>query len=99
LRLDELISKKDKYKSVQHTIGKRPQAKEQTTNHKAAPLPGVFLGEESILYTGKNIRRCCASGVFFLLCVFIIGRNRFGSRMKPLRIKHVTCTDINTKTA
>ena len=29
----------------------------------------------------------------------IIGRNRFGSRMKPLRIKHVTCTDINTKTA
>ena len=65
MRLDELISKKDKYKSVQHTIGKRPQAKEQTTNHKAAPLPGVFLGEESILYTGKNIRRCCASGVFF----------------------------------
>ena len=57
MRLDELISKKDKYKSVQHTIGKRPQAKEQTTNHKAAPLPGVFLGEESILYTtGKNIR-------------------------------------------
>ena len=30
---------------------------EQTTNHKAAPSPGVFLGEESILYTtGKNIR-------------------------------------------
>ena len=57
MRLDELISKKDKYKSVQHTIGKRPQAKEQTTNHKAAPLPGVFLGEESILYTGKIVTR------------------------------------------
>ena len=66
MRLDELISKKDKYKSVQHTIGKRPQAKEQTTNHKAAPSPGVFLGEESILYTtGKNIRCKSIAGVFF----------------------------------
>ena len=31
---------------------------EQTTNHKAAPSPGVFLGEESILYTtgAKGLR-------------------------------------------
>ena len=79
MRLDELISKKDKYKSVQHTIGKRPQAKEQTTNHKAAPLPGVFLGEESILYTGKNIRRCCA-WVFFLVM-------RIYNRKKQVRIQ------------
>ena len=70
MRFDELISKKDKYKSVQHTIGKRPQAKEQTTNHKAAPLPGVFLGEESILYTtGKNIRCGSIAGVFFCLAL------------------------------
>lgn len=79
MRLDELISKKDKYKSVQHTIGKRPQAKEQTTNHKAAPLPGVFLGEESILYTGKNIRRCCASGVFLVMRIY--------NRKKQVRIQ------------
>jgi len=39
---------------------------EQTTNHKAAPSPGVFLGEESILYTtGKNIRCKSIAGVFF----------------------------------
>ena len=65
MRLDELISKKDKYKSVQHTIGKRPQAKEQTTNHKAAPLPGVFLGEESILYTTGKTSGAKALRVFF----------------------------------
>ena len=60
----EWINKEYKNKCLQHTIEKRPQAMEQTTNHRAAPSPGVFLGEESILYTGKNIRRCCASGVF-----------------------------------
>lgn len=80
MRLDELISKKDKYKSVQHTIGKRPQAKEQTTNHKAAPLPGVFLGEESILYTGKKTSGAVAHRVFFLVM-------RIYNRKKQVRIQ------------
>lgn len=71
MRLVELTRKKYKCKYLQHTIEKRPQAMEQTTNHKAAPLPGVFLGEESILYTtGKNIRCESIAGVFF--CLFLI---------------------------
>ena len=38
---------------------------EQTTNHKAAPSPGVFLGEESILYTTGKTSGAKALRVFF----------------------------------
>lgn len=38
---------------------------EQTTNHKAAPSPGVFLGEESILYTTGKTSGAKAFRVFF----------------------------------
>ena len=38
---------------------------EQTTNHTAAPLPGVFLGEESILYTTGKTSGAKALRVFF----------------------------------
>ena len=76
MRLDELISKKDKYKSVQHTIGKRPQAKEQTTNHKAAPLPGVFLGD----YIREKTSGAVAHRVFFLVM-------RIYNRKKQVRIQ------------
>ena len=41
---------------------------EQTTNHTAAPLPGVFLGEESILYTTGKTSGAKALRVFFLCC-------------------------------
>ena len=65
-RIGKWINKEYKNKCLQHTIEKRPQAMEQTTNHRAAPSPGVFLGEESILYTtGKNIRCKSIAGVFF----------------------------------
>lgn len=79
MRLDELISKKDKYKSVQHTIGKRPQAKEQTTNHKAAPLPGVFLGKR-VFYIREKTSGAVAHRVFFLVM-------RIYNRKKQVRIQ------------
>ena len=41
---------------------------EQTTNHTAAPLPGVFLGEESILYTTGKTSSAKALRMFFLCC-------------------------------
>ena len=79
MRLDELISKKDKYKKCTTYYWKKTQAKEQTTNHKAAPLPGVFLGEESILYTGKT-SGAVAHRVFFLVM-------RIYNRKKQVRIQ------------
>lgn len=61
---------------------------EQTTNHKAAPLPGVFLGEESILYTtGKNIRCESITGVFFF-SLMIIFNNSYQIIKTPMFIEY-----------
>ena len=75
---------------------------EQTTNHRAAPSPGAFLGEESILYTtGKNIRCKSIAGVFFCpaLSDKIPSDGLFGLICSSSVKKKTDCTTISTKTA